>query len=152
MKWHIKLALVFGGMILFIIGFIIYDQLTSGKIIYKTFAEGTQGKEQILKFEIEQPELAHVLIINPSIESGWGDPDVFISATLTDPQNNNLITIGKDVVFGGTRPSLVYQRSYSDYREKFSFKPTIAGEYTLSLTVLTKHVKDVYIAVSQKGE
>lgn len=152
MKWYTKLGLVFGVMILFIAGFTIYDQMTSGKIIYKTLAEGTQGKTQILKFNIEKPELTHVLIINPSIESGWGNPDVFISATLTDPQNNNIITIGRDVVFGGTKPSPAYQRSYSDYREKFSFKPTQAGEYTLSLTVLTEHVKDVYVAVSQKGK
>ncbi len=152
MKWYTKLALVFGGMILFVVGFIIYDQLTSGKIIYKTLADGTQGKEQIIKFNIENPELTHVLIINPSIESGWGDPDVFISATLTDPQDNTLITIGREIVFGGTKPSPMYERSYSDYEEKFPFKPTEAGEYTLSLTVLTEHVKDVYIAISQKGK
>ncbi len=152
MKWYIKLALAFGAIIVLVIVFIIYDQITSGKIIYKTLAEGTQGKKQILKFKIEKPELTHVLIINPSIKSGWGDPDVFIEATLTDPQNNNIITIGKDVVFGGTRPSPLYQRTYSDYREKFPFKPTQVGEYTFSLTVLTAHVKDVYIAISQKGK
>ncbi|MCD6454557.1 MAG: hypothetical protein J7L62_04575 [Candidatus Aminicenantes bacterium] len=151
MKWYVKLALVFGAIVVLVLGFIIYDQITSGKIIYKTIIEGTQGKKQILKFKIEQPEFTHVLIINPSIESGWGDPDVFISATLTDPQNNNIITIGKDVVFGGTRPSPVYQRTYSDYRKKFFFKPALAGKYTLSLTVLTEHVKDVYIAIAQKG-
>jgi len=39
-----------------------------------------------------------------------------------------------------------------DYEEKFPFNPTISGEYTLTLTVLTGHIKDVYIAVSQKSE
>jgi len=150
MKWYTKLALVFGGMILFMVGFIIYDQLTTGKTIYKTFAEGTQGKEQILKFNIEEPGLRYLLIVTPSIKSGWGDPDVFISATLTDPQNRNLITIGRKTVFGGTRPSPLYERSYSDYEEKFPFKPTRAGEYTLRLTVLSEHVKNVRIAITQK--
>ncbi|MCP2520232.1 hypothetical protein NLB65_00635 [Candidatus Aminicenantes bacterium AC-335-B20] len=152
MKWYIKLALVFIAIIGLVIGFIIYDRLTSGKIIYKTIIDGTQYKQQVLKFNIEQPKLTHVLIINPSIESGWGDPDVFIIATLTDPQNNNLVTIGRDIVFGGIKPSPAYQRSYSDYREKFPFKPTLVGEYTFKLTVLTEHVKDVYIAVGRKGK
>ena len=150
MRWHLKLGIVFGGMILCVGGFIVYDQLTTGKIIYKTFVDGTQGKEQILTFNINTPGLTHFLIVTPSIKSGWGDPDVFISATLTDPGNNNLITFGRDIVFGGTRPSLLYERSLSDYEETFPFIPTRSGEYTLRLTVLSEHVKNVRIVIRLK--
>ncbi len=150
MKWYVKLSLVFGGMALLIVSFIAYDQSISGKIIVKTLAKGARGERQVFKFKIEDYKSSYTLIIHPSIRSGWGDPDVFIEATLADPQNNNLITIGRETVFGGIKPTPSYMRSYSDYEKRYTFRPTHAGEYTLRLTVLTDHVKDVYIEVSQK--
>lgn len=152
MKWYTKVSLVFGSMILAIVAFIIYDQLISGKIMCKMLAEGDFGKQQVLKFNIENPGTPHILEITPRIESGWGDPDVFISAILIDPNNNTLITIGKDVIFGGAVPGSGLMRSYSDYTKKFAFNPAIAGEYALNLTVLTEHIKNVHIAVSRKGK
>ena len=70
----------------------------------------------------------------------------------TDGNSLPFLTIGKETVFGVKKPSPAYQRSYSDYRRKFPFKSVSAGRYTLTLTVLTAHVKDVYLAVAEKGE
>ena len=151
MKWYVKLTLVFGAMILVITGFILYDQLTTGDILYRGILKGTRGLEQTIRFKIEKPEKTHILRIHPSIQSGWGDPDVYLQAVLIDPEENVLLKIDRETLFGKKKPSPLYKRSYSDYEENFSFTPTLAGRYTLKLTVLTEHVKDVYIAVMEKG-
>lgn len=150
MKWYVKLALAFGALILIFASFVIYDQITSGELIFKAIIPGGQGEKQVITFTVDEPKANHVLIIHPSIESGWGDPDVYIVAELADPENNVLFAVGTDTIFGGTRPTIDYQRGYSDYEEKFPFVPTSSGVYTLSLVVLTEHVKDVYIAVTTK--
>ncbi len=88
MKWYVKLALIFGGIILAIAAFILYDQLSEGKILHRELLKGTRNVEHTVKIEIQNPGKTHILRIHPSIESGWGDPDVYIKATLLDPENN----------------------------------------------------------------
>jgi hypothetical protein len=152
MKWYVKLALCFGAVIVIFVVFVLYDQMTSGKIVFKTTVPGTMRETKVITFTLEKPNTPHVLIIHPSIESGWGDPDVHLTALLTGPDARILTVVGSDLVFGGIKPSAFYERSYADYEEKIPFTPTHAGVHTLTMTILTEHVKDVYIAVGEKAD
>lgn len=61
-----------------------------------------------------------------------------------------LVSVGMNTLLGGRKLFPTYQRGYVDYEEKFAFKPMFAGKHTLTLIVLTRHVKGVYVAVRER--
>ena len=86
-----------------------------------------------------------MLVLKPEIESGWGEPDVYLEARLLDPSGNTLIRIGSETLFGG-----LFSDSSRQYSQNFSFLPEVEGEYTLLITPLTDHIEQIFIKVGKQ--
>jgi hypothetical protein len=147
-KWYVQLALALFAAAVFTVVLILMDINETGEELFKTNVPGTLAEFQTVTFELEASELTHVLVLNPDIESGWGEPDVFLEARLSDPGGNVLLTITRDRLFGGDDDLDIGSRSY---RQKFEFQALESGEYTLEIMTFTEHVEAIYITIGRRA-
>jgi hypothetical protein len=151
-KWYAKLALTFGGLVVFVGGLIVYDEVTTGEIVWKTIAVAEPGAKQTFTIPITNAGARHTLVVSPTIKSGHGEPDVHLSLSLASPAGEELVSVKRDEVFGGAasvNPDAIVSRTY---RQRFAFTPAEAGPHRLSLTVFSPEVKDVYLAIGMRSE
>jgi hypothetical protein len=151
MKWYVKLILIFGGMILFVGGFIAYDMMTSGEIIEDVRLPGIFQQKQEWTVVITETSGNYNMIVVPDVESGWGDPVVQMEISLLDPMGNVLINnVGKDG-FGGeiANPNLNVGHTAS-YKRSFPFNAKTPGTYKVIFTTLTEHVEQIHISIERK--
>jgi hypothetical protein len=148
-KWYVQLALALAAGVVLTGVLIVLDMLEMGKELFKDSVPGTVGQVQTVTFELEASDLTHVLEIKPDVESGWGEPDVYLQAVLTDPNGRELVTIGSDILFGGSVGS--DEGASRSYGKRFEFQAETGGDYTLQLAVLTEHIDKVYITIGRRG-
>ena len=146
-KWYVQLALALLAAAVFTVVLIVIDLQETGEELFKTNVPGTLAELQTVTFELDASDLTHVLVLSPDIESGWGEPDVFLEAKLSDPGGNALVTITRDRLFGGDDDLDGGSRSY---REKFEFQALESGEYTLEIMTFTEHVEAIYITIGRR--
>jgi hypothetical protein len=149
-KWYVQLALALLAALVLTVVLIILDRLEMGEEIFKTNVPGTTGEVQTVTFDLEASDLTHVLEIKPDVESGWGEPDVYLLALLSDPDGRELVAVGSDVLFGGRVDS--DDHGSRNYTKRFEFYPEAGGEYTLQIRTLSDHVEDVYITIGRRSE
>ena len=144
-KWVVKLGLALLAVVVLAVAVIIMDLNETGEELFKTNVPGRMGERQVVHFNLEESERVHVLVLSPDIESGWGEPDVYLEALLTDPEGRELVRVTRDELFGGYDDG-----STRNYTEKYEFMAGESGEYTLEITVLTEHVEAVYITIGRR--
>jgi hypothetical protein len=147
-KWYVQLALALLAGVILVFVLIVVDQLETGEELFKTNVPGRQGEPQSVRFSLEGSEQTHVLVLSPDIESGWGDPDVYLEAVLLDPSGNELVRVEGNDLFGGSDDD----GGSRNYTKKFEFKAETSGEYTLEVRTLTEHVEAIYITIGRRSD
>ena len=95
-RWYVLLALSLLAVVLLAVILIIFDQKQTGNIIFETSLPGTARGTQSATVYLEESTLSHVLVVEPEIESGWGEPDVFMTINLIAPDGEILVSVGHD--------------------------------------------------------
>jgi hypothetical protein len=90
----------------------------------------------------------HTLTVEPEIESGWGEPDVFMALRFYGPDGEEIISVDSRTAWGGP----VYDDSSRVYRERWTFDASAGGAYTVETMVLSEHVGGVDIKIGQRSE
>jgi hypothetical protein len=87
-------------------------------------------------------------VVDPNIDSGWGEPDVYMTLDLYAPNGRVLVSVPADEMWGSPE----YDNSSRSYTQKYTFNVAESGTYTIETTVLTEHVEDVSIKIGQREE
>lgn len=147
-KWYVKLGLfLIVGLLLTVI-LIVWDEKETGNVIFSATVPGNLGESQSVSINLKASELTHVLDLEPDIESGWGEPDVYMIVNMYSPNGENLVSVDQDTLWGGIESD----NTSRSYTKKFTFKAEVDGDYIVETTVLSDHVEKVYIKIGQRTE
>lgn len=148
-RWYIQVLLVFIGITIMTIVFILYDQATTGDVLYQERLSPAKDETAHFRFTLDEEGENYVLVIEPKIESGWGEPAVDIRAELFSPDNQLLLSIDEETDFGGT---ITYEwwEPAPDYAKKFEFTAPAVGEYELQLTPLSAHIESILVTIGKR--
>jgi hypothetical protein len=147
-KWYFWLIVSLLAAALFTVLLIITDQRETGEVIFSTRVPGTLGETQSTSVDLQTSDLVHVLVVDPNIDSGWGEPDVYMTLDLYAPNGRVLVSVPADEMWGSPE----YDNSSRSYTQKYTFNVAESGTYTIETTVLTEHVEDVSIKIGQREE
>jgi len=140
------LILAFLAIALGTIVTILIEAEQTGEVIFSTSVPGGVRGTRSVSADLEKSELSHVLIVTPDVESGWGEPDIYMTLKMIAPGGEILVSVERDELWGG----LVSETNSRDYTQKFTFAVAESGEYTIELKIYTDHVEDVSIKIGQK--
>jgi len=144
-RWYIKLILALIAMVLAGIAFIIINNIQMGTVIYETSISGELNQTSEITFDLSEANTETVISIDPRIESGWGEPDVYLEVYLRDPDGNILLSIGLETLFGGP-----IGEDSRQYEQKFNVQAGAPGTYTLMITPLVIDIEEIYVKVGIK--
>jgi len=149
-KWYVKTGLIILGALLVTAILIFIDEKETGEVIFSATVPGNLGEPQSVSINLKASELTHVLDLEPDIDSGWGDPDVYMIVNLYSPEGKNLVSVDQDTLWGSNVD--IESSSSRIYTKKLTFEAKVDGDYTVETTVLTDHVEKVYIKIGQRIE
>ena len=144
-RWYVKLIFALIAMVLIGIAFIVINNIQMGAVIYETIIPGDFNQSQEIKFNLDEMNTACVISIDPRIESGMGEPDVYLEIFLYDPQGNILLSIGSETLFGGPIGENARQ-----YEQKFNVQAADAGTYALKITPLVIDIEEISVKIGVK--
>lgn len=147
-KWYVKFGLLLLAVLLLAAIMIVIDEKETGDVIFSATVPGKLGESQSISINLKASELTHVLDLDPDIESGWGDPDVYMIVNMYSPDGDNLVSVDQETLWGGSE----FDTSSRNYTKIFTFEAEVDGDYTIVTTVLTDHVEKVYIKIGQRTE
>ena len=147
-KWYVILGLSLLAVALLVVVMIYFDEKETGDVIFSATVPGNLGEPQSVSINLKSSDLTHVLVLDPDIESGWGEPDVYMIVNMYSPNGENLVSVDQDTLWGGIESD----DSSRSYTKKITFEAQVDGDYTVETTVLTDHVEKVYIKIGHRTE
>ena len=146
-KWGLVILCLIGAAILALV-FILLEEKQTGEVIYSETLPGIVGETNSIAFDLKASEFVHTLTVEPEIESGWGEPDVFMALPLYGPDGEEIISVDSGTAWGGP----VYNDSSRVYKERWAFEASAGGAYSVETTVLSEHVGGVDITIGQRSK